>query len=159
MLILAKGGAFYARLQQIGTLKTAIEIPVIVDYTGLPKWLDDHADRLADLITRWRWELDQLIEPVRPELVRFGMGLEMGLEIGPETGLEVGFYEGFGAGLDPDESRASLRLRFGAGESAWTDDEQEALALADLEIEWCHQQQEKEIHNDHSNNPGAFHTD
>jgi hypothetical protein len=66
MLILARGGAFYARLQMTHGLKAAVEIPVSVDWPSMPAWLDATSDQMPDLVQRWRAELDQLIEPEQP---------------------------------------------------------------------------------------------
>jgi hypothetical protein len=64
MLILARGGAFYARLQMTNGLKAAVEIPVSVDWPSMPVWLETAA--LPELVRGWRSELDQLIEPEAP---------------------------------------------------------------------------------------------
>ncbi len=75
MLILARGGEMYARLQLIGPVKTAIEIPVMVDWAGLPAWLDENRDCLSELVQRWGMELDQLVtSPLPQALIELGSG-------------------------------------------------------------------------------------
>lgn len=61
MLILARGGDFYARLQMVGGINAAVEIPVAVDWPSLPRWLDEHADVLPGLVRQWRAELATLV--------------------------------------------------------------------------------------------------
>lgn len=77
MLILARGGAMYARLQLIGTVKTAVEIPVLVDWSNLPDWLDAGRQILPDQVERWASELNELVAtPVPQAFFELGDAME-----------------------------------------------------------------------------------
>ena len=93
MLILARGGALYARLQLIGPVKTAVEIPVIVDWAGLPDWLDETGPKLPELIQLWATELQQLVTTPLPQAF---------IEMGGHTTLRAADDE-FGASRYPDD--------------------------------------------------------
>lgn len=67
MLILARGGAMYARLQLIGSVKTAIEIPVVVDWSELPRWMDEAGDTMPVLLQQWAGELAELVSKPAPQ--------------------------------------------------------------------------------------------
>jgi hypothetical protein len=76
MLILPLGGKTYARLQLIGPVKTAVEIPVMVDWASLPLWLDEQRTTLPDLVQRWSMELDELVTQAQlTASLEFGSGL------------------------------------------------------------------------------------
>jgi proteasome lid subunit RPN8/RPN11 len=100
MLILARGGETYARLQLIGPVKTAVEIPVVVDWASLPLWLDQQRTTLADLVLRWSMELDELVTQPHPTaFLDFGSGLLRAADAGRDDLAdrveldELAFYE------------------------------------------------------------------
>jgi proteasome lid subunit RPN8/RPN11 len=62
MLILARGGAFYARLQLTGAVNTAVEIPVVVDWAELPGWLNENRETLPELVANWAMDLATLVQ-------------------------------------------------------------------------------------------------
>lgn len=61
MLILARGGALYARLQLTAGPGAQVVLPVEVDWARWPAWLDRSVDDWPLLVQEWQWSLDHLI--------------------------------------------------------------------------------------------------
>ena len=61
MLILARGGAFYARLQLTAGPGAQIVIPVQVDWARWPGTLDESVDDWHLLMQEWQWSLRELV--------------------------------------------------------------------------------------------------
>lgn len=70
MLILARGGAFYARLQFGVGPGAAIEVPVKIDWSAWPGWSVAHASDLPHLIPLWDQQLRDLVHTPTPMVTR-----------------------------------------------------------------------------------------
>ena len=102
MLILARGGEWYARLQLTGPVKTAVEIPVELDWAGLPMWLHTQGATLHQQISQWSQGLQSLVS--QPTARAFDGLLELDddasiVDIGP---IRRGWWDEELHGLDDD---------------------------------------------------------
>ncbi|MDB5326005.1 MAG: hypothetical protein JWM57_1574 [Phycisphaerales bacterium] len=113
MLILARGGEWYARLQLTGPVKTAVEIPVELDWAGLPMWLHTQGATLPAQIAQWAEDLKQLVS--QPTARAFDGLMELhdasdadiGADIGP---IRRGWWDEELHGLDDDDAALDLEV-------------------------------------------------
>ena len=106
MLILARGGEWYSRLQLTGPVKTAVEIPVELDWAGLPAWLHTQGATLPEQISQWAQDLQSLVS--QPTARAFDGLMELDddasvVDIGP---IRRGWWDEELHGIDEDDDAA-----------------------------------------------------